>query len=97
VILLDKLEPLHIDLPLLVMIIAVIVSAVGVVYSKHLGRIEFVALQKLEHRRDQLNEEWGRLLLEQSTWANQSRVEQQSRLRLQMLLPTPDMTVVIKP
>ena len=96
-ILLDKLEPLRIDLPLLIMIVAVIVSAVGVVYSKHLGRIEFVALQQLEHRRDQLNEEWGRLLLEQSTWANQARVEQQSRLRLQMLVPTAKMTVVIKP
>lgn len=93
----DKLEPLRIELPLLVMIVTVIVSAVGVVYSKHLGRIEFVALQKLEHRRDELNEGWGRLLLEQSTWANQARVEQQSRLRLQMVVPTAEMTVVIKP
>lgn len=96
-ILLDKLEPLRIELPLVVMVIAVIISAVGVVYSKHLGRIEFVALQKLEQRRDQLNEGWGRLLLEQSTWANPARVEQESRLRLQMVVPTPDMTVVIKP
>lgn len=94
---LDKLEPLRIEIPLLVMIIAVVMSAVGVVYSKHLGRIEFVALQKLEQKRDQLNEGWGRLLLEQSTWANPARVEQQSRLRLQMMVPSPDMTVVIKP
>ncbi len=96
-ILLDKLEPLHIDVPLLVMIIAVVMSAVGVVYSKHLGRIEFVALQKLEQTRDQLNEGWGRLLLEQSTWANPARIEQQSELRLKMVVPTPNMTVVIKP
>lgn len=96
-ILFDKLEPLRIDVPLLVMIIAIVISAVGVVYSKHLGRIEFVALQKLEHRRDQLNESWGRLLLEQSTWANPARIEQQAELRLQMVVPTPEMTVVIKP
>tara|TARA_R110001583_G_scaffold173287_1_gene327218 strand:+ start:60343 stop:60633 length:291 start_codon:yes stop_codon:yes gene_type:complete len=95
--LMDKLEPLHIELPLVVIVIAVIISAVGVVYSKHLGRIEFVALQKSEQRRDHLNEEWGRLLLEQSTWASPARIEQQAELRLEMIAPTADMTVVIKP
>jgi cell division protein FtsL len=94
---LDKLEPLRIELPLLVIVIAVIITAVGVVYSKHLGRIEFVALQKAEQRRDHLNEEWGRLLLEQSTWASPARIEQQAELRLEMVAPTGDMTVVIKP
>jgi len=97
VIFLDKLEPIKIELPLVVIIIAVIITAVGVVYSKHLGRIEFVALQKSEQRRDHLNEEWGRLLLEQSTWASPARIEQQAELRLEMLAPTADMTVVIKP
>ena len=96
-ILLNKFESLRIELPLLVMIAAVMMSATAVVYSKHLGRIEFVALQKLEHKRDQLNEEWGRLLLEESTWASPSRVEQQARLRLHMAVPTADMMVVIKP
>lgn len=95
--LLDKLEPLRIELPLLAIIIAVIITAVGVIYSKHLGRIEFVALQKLEQRRDHLNEEWGRLLLEQSTWASSARIEHQAGLRLGMVAPTADMTVVIKP
>jgi cell division protein FtsL len=94
---LDKLEPLRIELPLLVIVIAVIITAVGVVYSKHLGRIEFVALQKSEQRRDHLNEEWGRLLLEQSTWASPARIEQQAELRLEMVAPTADMSVVIKP
>jgi cell division protein FtsL len=97
VILLNKLEPLRIELPLLVIVIAVIITAVVVVYSKHLGRIEFVALQKLEQRRDHLNEEWGRLLLEQSTWASPARIEQQAGLRLEMVAPTAEMTVVIKP
>lgn len=95
--LLDKLEPLRIELPLVVIVIAVIITAVGVVYSKHLGRIEFVALQKLEQRRDHLNEEWGRLLLEQSTWASPARIEQQAELRLEMVAPNGDMTVIIKP
>jgi cell division protein FtsL len=95
--LLDKLEPLRIEFPLLLIIIAVIITAIGVVYSKHLGRIEFVALQKLEQRRDHLNEEWGRLLLEKSTWASPARIEQQAEIRLEMVAPTADVTVVIKP
>jgi len=92
-----KLEPLSLNYSLIVLLIAVIGSAMAVVYSKHNSRIEFVALQKLEHKRDALNEEWGRLLLEQSTWASPGRVEQQARLRLNMIVPTAAMTVVIKP
>ena len=90
------LEQVHIDMPMLVMVILVIISAVGVIYSKHLNRNEFIQLQKLEKQRDLLNEEWGRLLLEQSTWGSPSRVEQQARTRLDMIVPSADMTVVIK-
>lgn len=95
--LLNKLEPIRMEWPLLVLVIVVFISAIGVVYSKHLGRIEFVALQKSEQRRDLLNEEWGRLLLEQSTWASPARIEQQAKLRLEMITPTANMTEVIKP
>jgi len=93
----SKLETLNIQLSVLVLVLLVIVSAVAVIYSKHIGRTEFVVLQKLEHQRDQLNDEWGRLLLEQSTWASPGRVEQQARLRLNMIVPSADMTVLIKP
>lgn len=93
----NRLESLNIELPLLVMILCVIASAMAVVYSKHIGRTEFVVLQKLEHKRDQLNEEWGRLLLEQSTWASPGLVEKEARSRLHMIVPSADVTVVIKP
>lgn len=90
-------EHIRLDAPLLVVMALVIVSAVAVVYTKHLSRSEFIQLQQLEKKRDLLNEEWGRLLLEQSTWGSPSRVEQQARLRLNMIVPKADMTVVIKP
>jgi len=92
-----RLESLNIEMPILVLLLLVIGSAIAVVYSKHTGRTEFVVLQQLEQKRDKLNEEWGRLLLEQSTWASPGRVEQQARLRLKMVVPSPDMTVLIKP
>ena len=92
-----RFESLNIEMPALILLLIVIGSAIAVVYSKHFGRTEFVILQKLEHKRDNLNEEWGRLLLEQSTWASPGRVEQQARLRLKMIVPSPEMTVLIKP
>ena len=90
-------EHIRIDLPVLVMTLLVLVSSVAVIYTKHAGRSEFDALQQLENRRDQLHEEWGKLLLEQSTWASPARVEQQSRTRLNMQVPSNEQTVVVKP
>lgn len=82
-------------LALLVMILAVLGSAISVIYTKHQSRVEFVALQRLEQQRDQLNEEWGRLLLEQSTWASPGRVEREAKTKLNMIVPTADRIVVI--
>ncbi len=90
-------EGLRANLAILVMVFAVISTAIAVIYTKHSGRVEFVALQKLEQQRDRLDEEWGRLLLEQSTWAGQGRVERQAYVRLNMIVPTANMTVVITP
>lgn len=90
-------EHIRIDWPVFVMTVLVLISSVAVVYTKHAGRSEFVALQQLENSRDQLNEDWGKLLLEQSTWASPARVELQSRTRLNMQVPTNEQTVVVKP
>jgi cell division protein FtsL len=92
----SQLQALRVFKPVIWMLLAVMASAVTVVYSKHTARTEFVALQSLEQERDTLNEEWGRLLLEQSTWASPSHVERQAIKRLHMIVPTADVTVVIK-
>ena len=82
---------------LYVMLLAVMASAISVVYIKHQSRVEFVALQKLEQDRDDLDEEWGRLLLEQSTWASPGRVERQAKIRLNMAVPIAARTMVLNP
>lgn len=92
-----QLQSLGIFMPVIWMLLAVMASALAVIYSKHAGRAEFVVLQKLEQERDLLNEEWGRLLLEQSTWASPNRVEKDAISRLQMIVPTAEMTRVITP
>lgn len=61
---------------------AVFLSAIAVVVSQHEARRSFVELQELEAARDDLNEEWGRLQLEQSTWATDDRIEQMARTGL---------------
>ena len=83
------------NIALLVMMAAILISAVAVVYSKHQNRVEFVALQKLEKQRDQLNEEWERLLIEQSTYSRPDRIEKAARIDLKMAVPTTQQIRVI--
>ena len=71
----------------LAMAASVFLSAVQVVVSQHQARRIFGELQKLESTRDELNEEWGRLQLEQSTWATDDRVELVARTQLNMVEP----------
>ena len=82
-------------LPLLV--VAVVVSAVAVVYAKHQSRKLFVEVQGLEAERDEMNIEWGQLQLEQSTWATHGRVEELAREQLKMTTPVQDAVVIVWP
>ena len=66
---------------------AVFFSAVKVVIARHDTRKLFVEIQRLEKDRDNLNEEWGRLQLEQSTWATDARIESVSKTELHMIEP----------
>ena len=75
---------------------AVIASAIGVVYSIQQSRELFVELTKLGNERDDLNFEFGRLELEQATWAENNRIDQIARDRLGMVPPNPAETVVIR-
>lgn len=80
----------------LVLVAAVIGSAVGVVYGRHESRRQFVELNRLTNERDNLNFEFGRLQLEQATWAENNRIEQIARGRLGMVSPSAAEMVVTK-
>lgn len=69
------------------LVLAVVLSAVAVVYSKHQSRKLFVELQALYQQIDELDIEWGRLQLEQSTWSSHGRIEGIARKKLNMTLP----------
>jgi cell division protein FtsL len=82
---------------LLVMLLVVIVSAVGVVYSKHTGRELFIELQMLANERDSMDVEWGQLQLEQGTLTTQGKVERAARNQLGMVNLAADNIVIVKP
>ena len=80
-----------------VLLLGAIGSAVGVVYARHRHRQAFIALSALESARDELNIEFGRLQLEQATWAETNRIDQIARTQLGMKFPEGADVVVIRP
>ena len=82
---------------LVVLLACTIASAIGVVFMRHRHRQLFVELSRLEHARDELNIEFGRLQLEQATLAQATRVDQEARERLGMKFPEAGDIVVVRP
>ncbi len=81
---------------LTVLLLAVIASAIAVVFERQEGRLQFVELDRLQKERDEMNFEWGRLQIEQATWAENNRIEQIARSQLGMVSPSAAETVIIK-
>lgn len=79
------------------LLVAVLASAIGVVFSTHQSRKLFTELQAVQTQRDKLDIEWGRLQLEQSTWATHGRIEKLARERLDMRLPTTESAEIVRP
>ena len=77
--------------------VAVLASALGVVYGKQQARNRFSELQKLTTQRDDLDIEWGQLQLEQSTWATHGRVEQVAHDDLGMVTPQATDLRIVQP
>ena len=81
---------------LVVLLMAVVSSAIGVVYARQQSRILFGELTRLTKEKDELDTEFGRLELEQATWAEPNRIEQVARGQLGMLAPGAANTVIVK-
>ncbi|ODV24395.1 MAG: cell division protein FtsL [Rhodanobacter sp. SCN 68-63] len=67
----------------------VLITALGVVWTRHESRVLFVQLTSLQNQRDDLNVEYGRLELEQATWAEPRRIDEKARSKLGMVAPAP--------
>ena len=83
----------------LVMLLAlvILVSSLGVVYAKHQSRKLFIELDTLKKERDEMNVEWGRLQLEQSTLATHGRIEKTAKRKLGMKTPEYEQVLIVRP
>jgi cell division protein FtsL len=82
---------------LALVVIADVLSAIGIVFARHEHRQLFIELTRLEKSRDDLNIEFGRLQLEQATWAESNRIDQVARTRLGMVFPETRDIVLVRP
>jgi len=71
----------------LALVAVVMLSALGVVASSHNCRELYADLQAVEAEQWHLQEEFGRLLLERSTWSALDRVERLADAELDMHQP----------
>ncbi|HMM75400.1 MAG TPA: cell division protein FtsL [Gammaproteobacteria bacterium] len=88
------LKPLVVPALLLTLIFA---SALNLVLERDRTRSLFIDLQALRKQKDELDREWGQLLLEQGTWGAHGRVEEIARSKLGMTVPTPEQIVRVRP
>ena len=73
-----------------------LVSSFATIYATHECRTLYARLQGLEAARWYLDEEYSRLLLEQSAWASHYRVQQVAEREMSMQAPALDQLRVLK-
>ncbi len=71
-------------------------SAIGVIWSTHKSRHLLNDLQQLEQERNDLQVQWGQLLLEQSSLVSQGRIENLAIAELGMIIPATENVVVVQ-
>ena len=77
--------------------IALLLSALAVIYSKYYSRLVFIEIQKQERALDQYEVEWGQMQLELTMLAEQNRVELVAREQLKLFIPPREKIIYIKP
>ncbi|AJQ50664.1 MULTISPECIES: cell division protein FtsL [Pseudomonas] len=82
---------------MLLLFVGVLVSAVAVSYSAHWNRQLLNTLYGELNERDKAQAEWGRLILEQSTWTAASRIENLASEQLKMRVPSADEVRMVAP
>ena len=69
------------------LLVSLLISGLMVVKTTHENRFAFNELQVLREEANQLDVEWGQLLLEQSTFGLGGRIEQKATRELQLQVP----------
>lgn len=79
----------------LIVAVAVVISGVMLVTAKHKSRQSFAELEALKREEARLQDDWGRLQLEQSTWATHPRIEALAAQQLELVVPDEEQVVIV--
>lgn len=72
---------------ILFLLLILLATGVSVVYTTFKNRYLLNELQQLKNQRNELQVQWGQLLIEQSTFSLEARVERKAIDELQMKVP----------
>lgn len=84
------------ELKVTVLVFLLLLSALGVVYVKDLNRRLFINYHQLQTKTQQLRSDSNKLLLEQSAWGAQARVQVVAQRQLQMKIPPSIEVMMVK-
>jgi cell division protein FtsL len=79
----------------LVLAAGVVASGIWIVEVEHRSRQLFIENEALNRELDRLQTDWGRLQIEQGTYATHPRIEALVRQRLDLTVPSGDQLVVV--
>ena len=83
------------SLNLMVLILVVLGSGLSVVFMTHQNRARFNELQQLRSQANSLDVQWGQLLIEQSTFGLEGRIEQKATEQLSLHVPELERIVMV--
>ncbi|MDR3492042.1 MAG: cell division protein FtsL [Gammaproteobacteria bacterium] len=81
----------------IVMILALLTSALSVIYITNVSRGLNSSLEQAQAEQNHLHVQWAQLLLEKSTWMMPARVQQIAESKYKMVLPDAKSVIVIHP
>lgn len=77
------------------LLIAVLASAIAIIYIKDENRQLTSHIQMLQNHRESMQVQYGQLLLEQSTLSTQSRIQRIAEQSLHMVLTNPNHEIMV--
>jgi len=83
-------------LSMVVLVVFLMITSMALVFVKHKSRTLFTELETLKSRQHKLDENWGRLMLEQSVLLSHDMVEKVARQKLRMQSPEDTQVIEIK-
>jgi len=78
------------------LLLALMVSALAVIYNKYCSRLVFIEIEKQEKALDDYEVEWVQMQLEQTTFIEQNQVERAAR-KQNLVMPLRENIISIKP